>query len=196
MSESHARVSLLRSKYIYIKHHINHLFSYHEFLHFVKMYSATDLRAYSLCVIKEAYFSRIASTKNTSLPANVNTSVAKRKTRRGPGPRGTRVGSICSRTAAPRATPASVARVPRLVTGRCTPLELALPFSISFSPSPWTSSRCGRPRPSASKLHDESTHAENHPRPFFPTPWMLRIPDLIIYMPFLRLANNRIPAFC
>lgn len=38
---------------------------------------------------------------------------------------------------------------------------------LSFSP--WISSRCGRPRPSASKRHDESTHAESHPRPFFPT---------------------------
>lgn len=69
------------------------------------------------------------------LPAKVSTSVAKRKTRRGPGPRGTRVGSICLEAPAPRAAPASDARVPRFVTDRRTPLILVLSAS----------SRRGRP---------------------------------------------------
>lgn len=130
----------------------------------------------------------------SSLPAKVNTRVAKRKTRRGPGPRGTRVGSICSRTAAPKATPASVARVPRLVTGRCTPLELALSFSISISLSP-----PGHPRDADALVLPRRSATMN--RPTRRTTLVRSSPPvdaadtrLITYMPFLRLANNRILA--
>lgn len=90
-----------------------------------------------------------------SLPAKVSTRVAKRKTRRGPGARDTRVGSICSvlfREAErrPRATRARDARVP------ATPLlvDVASPWR-SFLP---ISSRRGRPHPSATKgRREEST---------------------------------------
>lgn len=169
------------------------LFSHHEFLHFIRMYSTTDLRTRKLLMRQKRGLFSVECVKKRYLLFT-----CERQHERGEEEDETRTGApgyagrlhLFSDSGA-RATPASVARVPRLVTGRCTPLELALPFSISVSPSLWTSSRCGRPRPPASKRHDESTHAENHPRPFFPTPWMLRIPGLITYMPFLRLANNR-----
>lgn len=102
------------------------LFSHHEFLHFIRMYSTTDLRTRKLLMRQKRglFFAECVKKDTSSLPANVNTSVAKRKTRRGPGPRGTRVGSICSRTAAP---------------GRRLQASLASPDSLLAVVRPWNS---------------------------------------------------------
>jgi len=104
----------------------------------------------------------LRETTSLSLPAKVSTRVTKRKTRRGPGPRGTRVGSICSVVnksgaqgdACKRRSPDSL-------------LANVRPWS-SFFPTSW---RRGRPHPSATKDHrgiDREVES-HHPLHAFPT---------------------------
>lgn len=87
------------------------------------------------------------------LPAKVRTRVAKRKTRRGPGPRGTRVGSICSRTAGRpgRRLQASLASPDSLLADvrPWNSLFLSLSFSLSLSGHPRDADALVLPRRSA-----------------------------------------------